>query len=105
MRLILGLDAPTSGTVTVNGRPYASYRRPLFQAGALLEASAAHGGRSAYNHLLCLALSNGIGRARVSEVLGLVGCAASPAGVQAGSRSACRSAWASPPRCSVTRRC
>jgi len=73
MRLILGLDAPTSGTVTVNGRPYASYRRPLFQAGALLEASAADGGRSAYNHLLCLALSNGIGRARVSEVLGLVG--------------------------------
>jgi ABC-2 type transport system ATP-binding protein len=73
MRLILGLDAPTSGTVTVNGRPYATYRRPLFQAGALLEASAADGGRSAYNHLLCLALSNGIGRARVSEVLGLVG--------------------------------
>jgi ABC-2 type transport system ATP-binding protein len=73
MRLILGLDAPTSGTVTVNGRPYATYHRPLFQAGALLEASAADGGRSAYNHLLCLALSNGIGRARVSEVLGLVG--------------------------------
>jgi ABC-2 type transport system ATP-binding protein len=73
MRLILGLDAPTSGTVTVNGRPYATYRRPLFQAGALLEASAAHGGRSVYNHLLCLALSNGIGRARVGEVLDLVG--------------------------------
>src|SRR5262249_30216262 len=73
MRLILGLDAPTSGTVTVNQRPYTSYRRPLFQAGALLEASAAHGGRSAYNHLLCLALSNGIGRARVGEVLDLVG--------------------------------
>ncbi len=73
MRLILGLDAPTSGSVTVNGRPYAQYRRPLFEVGALLEAKAAHGGRSAYNHLLCLALSNGIGRARVEKVLGLVG--------------------------------
>jgi ABC-2 type transport system ATP-binding protein len=73
MRLILGLDAPTSGSVTVNGRPYAAYRRPLFEVGALLEAKAFHGGRSAYNHLLCLALSNGIGRARADQVLELVG--------------------------------
>jgi ABC-2 type transport system ATP-binding protein len=73
MRLILGLDKPTSGSVTVNGRPYAAYRRPLFEVGALLEAKAMHPGRSAYDHLLCLALSNGIGRARVDEVLGLVG--------------------------------
>src|SRR6266567_230133 len=73
MRLILGLDAPTSGSVTVNGRPYTTYRRPLFEVGALLEAKAVHGGRSAYNHLLCLALSNGIGRARVGEVLDQVG--------------------------------
>src|SRR5438034_4903747 len=76
MRLILGLDAPDSGSVTVGGRPYAAYRRPLFQAGALLEVSgskAFHGGRSARDHLLCLALSNGIGRARVDEVLDLVG--------------------------------
>jgi ABC-2 type transport system ATP-binding protein len=73
MRLILGLDAPDSGSVTVGGRPYAAYRRPLFQAGALLEAAAFHGGRSARNHLLCLALSNGIGRARVDEVLDRVG--------------------------------
>jgi ABC-2 type transport system ATP-binding protein len=73
MRMILGLDAPDSGAVTVNGRPYAAYRRPLFQAGALLEAKAFHGGRSACNHLLSLALSNGIGRARVGEVLSLVG--------------------------------
>jgi len=73
MRLILGLDAPTSGTVTVNGRPYAAYRRPLLEVGALLEAKAFHGGRSAYNHLRCLALSNGIGRARVQQVLELVG--------------------------------
>jgi ABC-2 type transport system ATP-binding protein len=73
MRLILGLDAPDSGSVTVGGRPYAAWRRPLFQAGALLEAKAFHGGRNARSHLLCLADSNGIGRARVGEVLGLVG--------------------------------
>src|SRR5713101_5303620 len=72
MRLILGLDAPTSGSVTINGRPYTEYRRPLFEVGALLDATAVHGGRSAYDHLLCLALSNGIGRARVEEVLELV---------------------------------
>ncbi|MEA2297956.1 MAG: type transport system ATP-binding protein [Solirubrobacteraceae bacterium] len=73
MRMVLGLDAPSAGTVTVNGRPYAEYRRPLFEVGALLEAKAIHGGRSAYNHLLCLAQSNGIGRARVDEVLDAVG--------------------------------
>jgi len=73
MRLVLGLDAPDSGSVTVGGRPYASYRRPLFQAGALLEGRAFHSGRSARNHLLCLALSNGISRARVDKVLDLVG--------------------------------
>jgi ABC-2 type transport system ATP-binding protein len=73
MRLILGLDAPEAGSVTVNGRPYASYRRPLLQAGALLEANAFHGGRSAYHHLLCLAYSNGISRSRVGQVLELVG--------------------------------
>ena len=73
MRLILGLDAPDAGTATVNGRPYASYRRPLFEVGALLEARSFHGGRSAHNHLLCLAASNGIGRGRVAEVLDLVG--------------------------------
>ena len=73
MRLILGLDAPTSGSVTVNGHPYAQYRRPLFEVGVLLEAKTFHGGRSAYNHLLCLAVSNGISRARVGKVLDLVG--------------------------------
>jgi ABC-2 type transport system ATP-binding protein len=73
MRMILGLDAPTAGSVTINGRPYAEYRRPLFEVGALLDAEAVHGGRSAYNHLLCLALSNGIGRARVDQVLDQVG--------------------------------
>src|SRR5207244_3109352 len=73
MRLILGLDAPDSGSVTVGGRPYAAWRRPLLAAGALLEAKAFHGGRTARNHLLCLADSNGISRARVDEVLDLVG--------------------------------
>jgi len=73
MRMVLGLDAPSAGTVTVNGKPYAEYRRPLFEVGALLEAQAIHGGRSAYNHLLCLAQSNGIGRSRVDEVLDAVG--------------------------------
>src|SRR5881227_2718254 len=73
MRLILGLDAPDSGSVTVGGRPYAAYRLPLFQVGALLEAKAFHGGRSARDHLRCLALSNGIGPARVDKVLDLVG--------------------------------
>ena len=73
MRLILGLDAPDAGSVTVNGRPYACYQRPLFEVGALLEARSFHSGRSARNHLRCLALSNGIGRRRVDEVLELVG--------------------------------
>ncbi len=73
MRLILGLDAPTSGSVTVNGKPYTEYRGPLLEVGALLEAKAVHGGRSAYNHLMCLALSNGISRTRVEKVLDQVG--------------------------------
>lgn len=73
MRMILGLDAPTSGTVTVNGRPYGTIRRPLHQVGAVLEVRAVHGGRSAHDHLLCLAQSNGIPARRVREVLELVG--------------------------------
>jgi len=73
MRMILGLDAPTSGSVTVNGRRYLEFRRPLLHVGALLDAGATQDGRSAYNHLLWLALSNGIGRDRVGEVLDQVG--------------------------------
>ncbi|MEO6116185.1 MAG: ATP-binding cassette domain-containing protein [Pseudolysinimonas sp.] len=73
MRMVLGLDAPTSGSVTVDGRRYTAYRRPLFEVGALLDASAVHGGRSARDHLLTLALSNGIARSRVGEVLEQVG--------------------------------
>ena len=73
MRLILGLDQPTSGTVTVDGRPFTQVAQPMRQVGALLDAKALHGGRSAYNHLLCLAQSNNLPRSRVGEVLGLVG--------------------------------
>jgi ABC-2 type transport system ATP-binding protein len=73
MRLILGLDKATKGSVTVNGAPYRSYRRPLTEVGALLEAKAIHGGRTAYNHLLAIAQSNHIPRKRVDEVLDLVG--------------------------------
>ena len=105
MRLILGLDAPTSGSVTVNGRPYGACRRPLFEVGALLEAKAFHGGRSAYHHLLCLALSNGIGRDRAGQVLDLVGWTGWPAGGRAGSPWAWASGWASRRRCWATRAC
>jgi ABC-2 type transport system ATP-binding protein len=73
LRMVMGLDAPTAGAVTISGRPYSSLRRPLFEVGAMLEAAAIHDGRSAYNHLLWIARSNGIGRARVREVLDLVG--------------------------------
>jgi ABC-2 type transport system ATP-binding protein len=73
MRLILGLDRATKGSVTVNGSPYIKHRRPLTEVGALLDAKAVHGGRSAYNHLLAIAQSNHIARRRVDEVLDLVG--------------------------------
>ena len=73
MRAIVGLDRPTAGTVTVNGHAYRAERAPLRQIGALLEARSVHPGRSAYNHLLFLAQSNGIPRRRVDEVLGQVG--------------------------------
>jgi ABC-2 type transport system ATP-binding protein len=73
LRMIVGLDRPDAGTVTVNGTPYGRHRRPLYEVGALLETGARHSGRSAYNHLLCLAQSNGIARRRVGEVLEIVG--------------------------------
>jgi ABC-2 type transport system ATP-binding protein len=73
MRMILGLDRPSGGVTTVNGRPYGMIRRPLHEVGALLDAKAMHGGRSAYNHLLCVAQSNGISQRRVGECLELVG--------------------------------
>ncbi|MDQ6617765.1 MAG: ATP-binding cassette domain-containing protein [Actinomycetota bacterium] len=73
LRMIMGLDAADAGSVSVLGHPYGKHRRPLFEVGALLDAKAIHGGRTAYNHLLCLAQSNGIERRRVDEVLELVG--------------------------------
>ena len=73
MRLILGLDHPTSGTVSVNGRPYDKHGAPLREVGALLDAKAVHPGRTAAAHLLVLAQSNGISAKRVDEVLALVG--------------------------------
>ncbi|MGW1052379.1 ATP-binding cassette domain-containing protein [Streptomyces sp. NPDC002521] len=73
MRMIVGLDAPTSGSVTVNGRRYARHQAPLQEVGALLEAKSIHPGRSAYNHLRALALTHGIPRSRVDEVVDLAG--------------------------------
>jgi ABC-2 type transport system ATP-binding protein len=73
LRMILGLDTPSAGTVNIGGKPYNQHRRPLYEVGALLDAKAIHGGRSAFNHLLGLAQSNGIPRSRVGEVLETVG--------------------------------
>jgi ABC-2 type transport system ATP-binding protein len=73
MRLILGLDAATSGSVTVNGKAYAKHARPLHEVGALLEARAVHPGRTARNHLLAMAATAGISHRRVDEVIDLVG--------------------------------
>jgi ABC-2 type transport system ATP-binding protein len=73
MRLILGLDAPTRGDVTVNGKHYREHDAPLHEVGALLEARSVHTGRSAYNHLLALAQTHGIPRRRVDELIDLVG--------------------------------
>ncbi|HEV7931250.1 MAG TPA: ATP-binding cassette domain-containing protein [Actinomadura sp.] len=76
MRLILGLDRPQRGDATINGAHYRDLPRPLAVVGALLEARAVHNGRSAYNHLLCLAQSQGIAKKRVDEVLDIVGLTA-----------------------------
>jgi ABC-2 type transport system ATP-binding protein len=76
MRLILGLDAPSSGTALVDGRRYREIVRPLRCVGSLLDATALHGGRTAYDHLLSIALSNGIGRGRVAQMLELAGLTA-----------------------------
>ena len=73
MRMILGLDAPTQGSVTVNGRPYREHAAPLREVGALLDARSVHPGRSAYHHLLALAQTCGIRRSRVDEVVDAVG--------------------------------
>jgi len=76
MRMIMGLDTPTSGSALVNGVPYRRLRWPLREVGALLDAKAFHPGRSARNHLLFLAQTNGIAAGRVDEVLDIVGLTA-----------------------------
>nr|BFE57255.1 ATP-binding cassette domain-containing protein [Dactylosporangium thailandense] len=73
MRMIIGLDAPTSGSVTVNGRRYARHAAPLHEVGALLEARSIHPGRSAFDHLMALAHTHGIPRRRVTELIELTG--------------------------------
>ncbi|MBY8883614.1 ABC transporter ATP-binding protein [Streptomyces sp. PTM05] len=73
MRMLLGLDTPTSGRALVNGKSYADHPAPLHEVGAMLEARAIHTGRSAFNHLLALAATTGIPRSRVEEVIELVG--------------------------------
>ena len=73
MRLILGLDRPSGGTVRVNGKRFSDLPSPMREVGALLDAMAVHGGRSAYHHLLSLAQANRLPKRRVDEVLGLVG--------------------------------
>jgi ABC-2 type transport system ATP-binding protein len=73
MRLVLGLDRPTRGSVIVNGKPYAQHASPLHEVGALLEARSVHTGRSARNHLRALGQTHGISRKRVEELIDLVG--------------------------------
>ncbi|MER7789579.1 ATP-binding cassette domain-containing protein [Streptomyces sp. NPDC097640] len=73
MRMIVGLDAPTKGSVTVGGRSYAKHAAPLHEIGTLLEAKSVHPGRSAFNHLMALAHTHGIPRRRVEEVIELAG--------------------------------
>ena len=73
MRLIMGMDAPDAGQARIGGRRYRDLPWPLREVGALLEARAFHPGRSAYHHLLALAQTNDISRARISEVLDLAG--------------------------------
>ncbi|TLS40651.1 ATP-binding cassette domain-containing protein [Streptomyces montanus] len=75
MRMILGLDAPTRGHATVGDRAYAAHPAPLNEVGALLEARSVHPGRTAYHHLMALALTHGIPRSRVSHVLEVTGLA------------------------------
>ena len=73
MRMLVGLDRPTSGSITVLGKPYAEHRNPLSVVGALLDAKGVHPGRSARSHLRALAATHGIGDARVNKVLELTG--------------------------------
>ncbi|THG29517.1 ABC transporter ATP-binding protein [Naasia lichenicola] len=73
MRMIVGLDRPTAGSATVNGKRYADHSAPLHEVGALLDAKAVHPGRSALGHLLAMGATHGIGRTRVDEVIAITG--------------------------------
>jgi ABC-2 type transport system ATP-binding protein len=73
MRMVVGLDRPSAGSVTVNGKHYADHRAPLHEVGVLLDAKAVHTGRTAYNHLLAMAATHGIGAKRVHEVIAMTG--------------------------------
>ena len=73
MRMIMGLDRPTSGSVTVNGVPFAQHKAPLREVGALLDAKAVHTSRTAYNHLLAMAATHSIPKSRVHEVIEMTG--------------------------------
>ncbi|MFC8666319.1 ABC transporter ATP-binding protein [Streptomyces sp. NPDC057199] len=86
MRMVVGLDSPNAGSVTVNGRPYARHPAPLHEIGSLLEAKSVHPGRTAFNHLMALAYTHGIARGRVDEVIELAGLA-SVAGKRVGAFS------------------
>jgi ABC-2 type transport system ATP-binding protein len=104
MRLILGLDAPTRGDVTVNGRHYREHAAPLHEVGALLEARSVHTGRSAYNHLLGLAQTHGIPKRRVFDLSTSSACTRWRASAPVSSRSAWASGSASRRHCWATRR-
>lgn len=73
MRMIMGLDRPSSGSATINGKRYAELGSPLTEVGALLDAKAVHTGRTAYSHLLAMAATHGIPKSRVHEVIGMTG--------------------------------
>ena len=88
MRMILGLDQPTSGSVLVNGRPPRAHAAPLREAGGMLDPRAVHPSRSARNHLLALAQTSGIRRSRVDEVIDAVGLHTVAGGGRASSPSA-----------------
>ena len=104
MRVILGLDAADAGSALIGGRPYASLRAPLTQVGSLLDAGALQPSRTARNHLLWLARSQGLPAKRVDEVVEQAAWRRSPGAGQAASRSACGSGSGSPPPCSAIRR-
>ena len=103
MRMIMGLDRPTSGTVTVNGKPYRQHRAPLREVGALLEARAVHPGRSARSHLRSMAATHNIKASRVSEVIEMTGLAGVATKRVGGFSLGMASAWASPPPSWATR--